>query len=127
MDEDGWIAREQILGAEARSKVPQEFQVQYPHYANPPTLFMVVDTFLDKLERNPSGETESLAHEDDVRNTHLENPELAQSYLRDLYPFLKRQYFWFRKTQWEMSNLTTERHSLREKPIDGEGVHQDIS
>jgi mannosyl-oligosaccharide glucosidase len=115
MDEDGWIAREQILGAEARSKVPQEFQVQYPHYANPPTLFMVVDTFLDKLERNPSGETESLAHEDDVRNTHLENPELAQSYLRDLYPFLKRQYFWFRKTQWgDVKSYDREAFSTRE-------------
>jgi mannosyl-oligosaccharide glucosidase len=39
MDSDGWIPREQILGPEARSKVPSEFQVQYPHYANPPTLF----------------------------------------------------------------------------------------
>ena len=50
MDEDGWIGREQILGPEARSKVPSEFQVQYPHYANPPTLFMVINSFLDKLD-----------------------------------------------------------------------------
>jgi mannosyl-oligosaccharide glucosidase len=26
MDKDGWIAREQIIGDEARSKVPKEFQ-----------------------------------------------------------------------------------------------------
>jgi len=46
MDENGWIAREQILGPEARSKVPVEFQIQYPDYASPPTLFPVVHMFL---------------------------------------------------------------------------------
>jgi len=48
MDETGWIAREQILGDQARSKVPKEFQIQYPHYANPPTLFFILSKFLDK-------------------------------------------------------------------------------
>ncbi|KAJ2879331.1 Processing alpha glucosidase I, partial [Coemansia aciculifera] len=43
MDESGWIAREQILGDEARSKVPREFQVQYPNFANPPTLLFAVE------------------------------------------------------------------------------------
>lgn len=51
VDEDGWVAREQILGDEARSKVPSEFQVQYPHYANPPTLFVVLTEFIDKVEK----------------------------------------------------------------------------
>ena len=50
VDADGWIAREQILGDEARSKVPAEFQIQYPHYANPPTLFIVLNDYLTKLE-----------------------------------------------------------------------------
>lgn len=50
VDEDGWIPREQILGDEARSKVPQEFQTQYPHYANPPTIFFILTKFIDKLE-----------------------------------------------------------------------------
>jgi len=94
MDEDGWIGREQILGPEARSKVPQEFQVQYPHYANPPTLFLVLESFIDKLRLNASSET------DDIRTTHLTNPDLALAYLRTLYPLLKRHYFWFRKSQW---------------------------
>ncbi|CAG8801587.1 2710_t:CDS:10, partial [Racocetra persica] len=31
IDNDGWVAREQILGEEARNKVPHEFQTQYPH------------------------------------------------------------------------------------------------
>lgn len=94
MDEDGWIGREQILGPEARSKVPREFQVQYPHYANPPTLFLVLESFIDKLRLNASSET------DDIRTTHLTNPDLALAYLRTLYPLLKRHYFWFRKSQW---------------------------
>ncbi|KAL8867445.1 MAG: hypothetical protein Q9198_008511, partial [Flavoplaca austrocitrina] len=51
MNDDGWIAREQILGPEARSKVPPEFQIQYPHFANPPTLFLVVAAFLEYLEK----------------------------------------------------------------------------
>jgi mannosyl-oligosaccharide glucosidase len=84
MDEDGWIAREQILGPEARSKVPQEFQVQHPHYANPPTLFMILESFVDKLNAKQY---------DDVHASKLKD------YIRNFYPLLKRQYFWFRKTQ----------------------------
>ena len=60
MDEDGWIAREQILGLEARSKVPPEFTIQYPHYANPPTLFMALEAFMDKAKANKSHQSESL-------------------------------------------------------------------
>ncbi|EEH33552.2 mannosyl-oligosaccharide glucosidase [Paracoccidioides lutzii Pb01] len=103
MDEDGWIAREQILGTEAHSKVPAEFQVQHPYYANPPTLFMILEIFVDKLQLN-----KSIGHEQiemhgllsDIRSIHLENPDLAISYLRSIYPLLKRHYFWFKKTQW---------------------------
>lgn len=99
MDEDGWIGREQILGAEARSKVPEEFQVQYPHYANPPTLFMVITSFLDKLDaQKTDSSNEKLLHEKSYF-MQLANREAALQYLRTLYPLLKRQYFWFRKTQ----------------------------
>lgn len=102
MDEDGWIMREAILGNEARSKVPQEFQTQYPHYANPPTLFFVLRSFLDKLAAASSPETAhsqtTLGHEE--ANKVLRNKQVALSYLRDLYPLLKRHFDWFRKTQW---------------------------
>lgn len=57
MDEDGWIAREQILGEEARSRVPEEFVTQFPHHANPPTLFLLIDEYLNKLEAYHSGKT----------------------------------------------------------------------
>jgi len=42
MDAQGWIAREQILGGEARSRVPHQFQVQRPDIANPPSLLLPV-------------------------------------------------------------------------------------
>ena len=105
VDDDGWIAREQILGAEARSKVPAEFQVQYPHYANPPTLFLTLQAFVDRL-RAGNGSVDSsreVFDTDDLSGAytaHLDNAEVASQYLKRLYPLLKRHYFWFRKTQW---------------------------
>lgn len=100
MDEDGWIGREQILGAEARSKVPQEFQTQYPHYANPPTLFFILDTFVSKLgalngTTPPSKERLTPR----INTKHLDDQQLGLHYLRELYPKLKKHYYWFRKTQ----------------------------
>lgn len=101
MDDDGWIGREQILGAEARSKVPPEFQVQYPHYANPPTLFMVITSFLDKLDaqaKSADSSSQKVLQEKSYF-MQLSNREAALEYLRNLYPLLRRHYFWFRKTQ----------------------------
>ncbi|PGH09954.1 hypothetical protein AJ79_05570 [Helicocarpus griseus UAMH5409] len=118
MDEDGWIAREQILGSEARSKVPPEFQIQYPHFANPPTLFMILEAFVDKIRSN-----KSVGHEQievhglpaDIRSAYLENRELAISYLQSIYPLLKRHYFWFKKTQWgDIKSYDREAFSTRE-------------
>lgn len=97
MDDDGWIPREQILGPEARSKVPEEFQVQYPHYANPPTLFLVIEGFMTRL--NQAKAARSGKASGDMRTAHLDHPEAGEEYLRNLYPLLRRQYDWFRKTQ----------------------------
>ncbi|KAJ5638418.1 mannosyl-oligosaccharide glucosidase [Penicillium herquei] len=102
MDEDGWIAREQILGLEARSKVPAEFTVQYPHYANPPTLFMALEAFMDKAKNNQSIQKQGLDDQDvaeNLRTATLRNPELADAYLRSFYPLMKRHYNWYRNTQ----------------------------
>ena len=114
MDDDGWIGREQILGAEARSKVPQEFQVQYPHYANPPTLFLIFESLIDKLKsKSPAKIT--LDPLESIRSAHLNNPDLAIDYLRNLYPLLKRHYFWFRKTQWgDIKSYDREAFSTKE-------------
>lgn len=97
MDEDGWIGREQILGQEARSKVPNQFQIQYPHYANPPTLFFILDMLIEKIKHK------SLNFANDeyasIRNSYVDDKHLAIDYLKSLYPLLRRHYFWYRKTQ----------------------------
>lgn len=95
MDEDGWIPREQILGSEARSKVPPEFQVQYPHYANPPTLYMVLTALLDKVGREGKDSDKHQSVADNYANSAT-----LRTWLRQLYPLLQRNFEWYRKTQW---------------------------
>jgi mannosyl-oligosaccharide glucosidase len=91
MDENGWIAREQILGPEARSKVPSEFQTQYQHYANPPTLFLVVQAFVARLSGVlPFSGAPSL---------YLSDPATGKAILKAIYPKMKKHYDWFCRTQ----------------------------
>ncbi|KAF5386975.1 hypothetical protein D9615_001779 [Tricholomella constricta] len=124
IDDDGWVAREQILGEEARSKVPQEFQTQVPNYANPPTLAMAVTAFISRIKINtdakgPSAKdlgldlgmgmagdaqlplTAGSSSASNIANgsQYLESPELALSFLKSIYKPLKRHYEWFRRTQ----------------------------
>ncbi|GAA5925452.1 mannosyl-oligosaccharide glucosidase [Sporobolomyces koalae] len=110
VDENGWVGREQILGDEARSKVPQEFQTQYPSYANPPTLTMGLTAFIGRLRQRgiqslssifASSEQDLLAAAStpSLANLHLSSPTLAANYLTSLYPKLKLHYEWFRSTQ----------------------------
>ncbi|TID30878.1 hypothetical protein CANINC_000526 [Pichia inconspicua] len=75
VDEDGWIAREQILGSESRSKVPPEFTVQNPRIANPPTMLMVLGDIISS------------------------GVEVDKKLLSEMYPLLQRHYEWFRRTQ----------------------------
>lgn len=104
MDEDGWIPREQILGSEARSKVPAEFQVQYPHYANPPTLFIALEALVDKIEgKAGSGialDEKSQQTLGTVGGQVLATPDSIRAWLKQLYPFLQKNFEWYRKTQW---------------------------
>jgi len=116
IDENGWIAREQILGDEARSKVPAEFVTQVPSYANPPTLTMAVTAFIDRLKSFDRGlsdgelglnvdlgmgdsQTSFSTDPESSNDMYLRNPELAQEFLRSIYPKLRRHYDWFRRTQ----------------------------
>lgn len=115
IDEDGWVGREQILGDEARSKVPAEFQAQYPSNANPPTLTMAVTAFIERLlaRQKPSDAELGMGDAQKVftplgndsygfskqANRHLEDNDAAIAYLRSIYPPLRRHYDWFRSTQ----------------------------
>lgn len=59
-NDDGWIAREQILGDEARSKVPERFRMQFRHHANPPTLALALAVILaDSKAPAPASADES--------------------------------------------------------------------
>ncbi|CCM02864.1 uncharacterized protein FIBRA_04976 [Fibroporia radiculosa] len=114
IDDDGWVAREQILGEEARSRVPAEFQTQVPTNANPPTLAMAITAFIDRLKRvsaEPSDQELGMdlgpnsqipltgSPVSSVGSRYLESHELALEYLGSIYQPLKRHYDWFRRTQ----------------------------
>ncbi|ORX37718.1 glycoside hydrolase [Kockovaella imperatae] len=113
IDEDGWVAREQILGDESRSKVPQEFWTQYPTYANPPTLTMAVTAFIHRLRRQnedsqmdsaigvnvPSSKFSPSSPSSSLPSLHIKTPFLARSFLQSIYPSLRTHYQWFRRTQ----------------------------
>ncbi|KAI8843588.1 glycoside hydrolase [Chytridium lagenaria] len=111
IDERGWVAREQILGDEAHSKVPKEFQVQYSHFGNPPTLVLALTSFIDRLQNSAQIEAEDTIESqynfgsDPINPTRLANGHLkdrtkAKAYLTDMYERFKRQRSWFRQTQW---------------------------
>ncbi|XP_074890946.1 mannosyl-oligosaccharide glucosidase [Buteo buteo] len=72
MNAEGWIPREQILGEEARAKVPPEFLLQHSETANPPTLLLALQRLL---------------------------PSAPLPYLRRLFPRLRAWYDWYNRTQ----------------------------
>ncbi|XP_077157517.1 mannosyl-oligosaccharide glucosidase [Paroedura picta] len=74
MNAEGWIPREQILGDEARTKVPAEFVVQHSSAGNPPTFFLVLQQLLSQGTAD-------------------------MPYLRRLYPRLQSWYDWYNRTQ----------------------------
>ncbi|KIK79717.1 glycoside hydrolase family 63 protein [Paxillus rubicundulus Ve08.2h10] len=115
IDENGWVAREQILGDEARSRVPPEFQTQVPTFANPPTLTMAVTAFIDRLKaRNDGPSAVDLGMDYGMGSAQIPftdfmgSPQVGNTYLsydkgldflRSIYVPLKRHYDWFRRTQ----------------------------
>ncbi|CAI5759544.1 unnamed protein product [Candida verbasci] len=103
IDEDGWIAREQIIGRESRSRVPKEFQVQSPQIVNPPTLTLVLTYLLENVSKySKYGNLNDPVNVDEqisVGNFVLNNPEVLTNYTREVYPKLKSHLNMFRRTQ----------------------------
>ena len=92
MNDDGWIAREQMLGPEVRSRVPTEFQVQHPDHANPPTFIaLVLPALLARLTSKTPYHGYSSKYMTSVSERH--------TLLRELFPFLSQYYNHFRLTQ----------------------------
>ncbi|XP_042495383.1 mannosyl-oligosaccharide glucosidase GCS1-like [Macadamia integrifolia] len=84
MNIDGWIPREQILGAEALSKVPKEFVPQHPTNGNPPTLFLVLRDLVHGMIGN--------------KFTTTESNEIS-SFLERAFVRLEAWFQWFNATQ----------------------------
>ncbi|KAI9022535.1 glycoside hydrolase [Hyaloraphidium curvatum] len=105
LDDDGWVAREQILGPEARSKVPSEFQVQDSTFANPPTWLFPVLSFVADLRASEStagNEIPPISTADDLkylRRRLLTDRAAATVFLLGAYDKLKLHYSWMRRTQ----------------------------
>ncbi|KAF8448061.1 glycoside hydrolase family 63 protein [Boletus edulis BED1] len=115
IDENGWVAREQILGDEARSRVPPEFQTQVPTFANPPTLTMAVTAFIERLAADNGGPsaadlgldfamaTEQVPFTGRVESSRQGSEYLSHDkgleFLRSIYVPIRRHYDWFRRTQ----------------------------
>eukprot|EP00971_Amphidinium_carterae_P112374 2225600-Amphidinium_carterae.1 len=77
MQSDGWIPREQILGAEAVSKVPDWAVPQHPTHANPPTLLLAIDSLM------------ASAVEADA----------TQTWLVSIFPAIEHWFRWLVRTQ----------------------------
>jgi mannosyl-oligosaccharide glucosidase len=96
MDKDGWIAREQILGDEARSRVPEQFVEQQTHIANPPAILLPIDEMLtaaiNRLELSQKSQQEEIP----IYSTEALQEE---NFLRETYPKFKMYVEWLHRTQ----------------------------
>lgn len=82
MEDDGYIAREQILGQSARRRVPTEFLVQHVEHANPPSLLLCIEKMLYQASSKPPSEQQRL-----------------KAFVKLIFPFLDRWYEWLVRTQ----------------------------
>ena len=107
MDDKGWIPREQILGDEALSKVPKQFQIQSPDVANPPALLLsierlveIADSSMNKKMTKMEKEIHSDGMDDNINNI-VENTlyDNVYEFLNDMKPYLIKWYKWLKSTQ----------------------------
>lgn len=107
IEDSGWVAREVILGDEARSRVPDRFAVQNPNIANPPTLLLAFSEMLGRaIDQENQNSMNRFGQEDaGNKNNQLEtNSELLITYAQKIYPKLLRHYNWFKSSQQSSIN-----------------------
>jgi mannosyl-oligosaccharide glucosidase len=92
------------------SQVPEQFQTQYPTYANPPTLTVAVTAYIARLRKNgislsnidPATSAYTpvdINSAESLSNRHVNDALLAREYLTSIYRKLRSHYEWFRRTQ----------------------------
>ncbi|EGC37795.1 hypothetical protein DICPUDRAFT_53711 [Dictyostelium purpureum] len=86
MNKNGWIPREQILGREAQSMVPDEFVKQSPIIANPPTIILAVNKLIELAEVHKKA-------------GHKEEFDKIFEFINEAYPRIQRFYQYYWKTQ----------------------------
>ncbi|XP_052773711.1 mannosyl-oligosaccharide glucosidase-like [Mya arenaria] len=79
MNTEGWIPREQILGDEARARVPDEFVVQRNTNANPPTLILPLQRLIKSMLDS--------------------DKEKDKKFLKAVLPRLQTWFQWYNTTQ----------------------------
>ena len=81
MSSSGWIPREQILGKEARARVPDAFVAQDTQAANPPSILLSIEQMLSDDAGGDGGDMETLR------------------FLQLSWPRLRQFYQWYNTTQ----------------------------
>lgn len=115
IDDSGWIAREQILGDEARSRVPEDFVVQSDSIVNPPTLMLAFTQLLELAQKKKASEDTDKPRFGSQKPINLDGAEeyspedlglivighsdLLANYTKEIYPKLKSHFERFRESQ----------------------------
>ena len=115
MHADGWIPREQILGAEAEARVPREFLAQHRQHANPPALLLRLHSLLSSLEADDEPPPQQQAQQPPQppqppqqpwrgrrlghKQSRREQATHTLTVLRELWPRLVKWHSWFLRTQ----------------------------
>jgi mannosyl-oligosaccharide glucosidase len=63
----------------------------------------------------PAAKEDLTSDSSSIQTVHLNNAEVAHQYLRNIYPLLRRQYQWFRRTQFgDLKSYDRDAFSTRE-------------